>query len=182
MLSVPRLSSLGAKIQVPATFPGCSPVPAAMLLLLGPGRHRPPRLRDDGNRSQRQRTAGTRPGEEPGFRCTWFIAGFQENRGANGRQERVEGAEQSVVSGQARPGLRRVGGGLGTGPPSSCPSPATESASSPQTRSRAEGPGPRRRRNRPSRPWRTPWPLGALARRGALARSGAGVWQQSVGA
>ena len=28
------------------------------------------------NRSQRQRTAGTRPGEEPGFRCKWFVTGF----------------------------------------------------------------------------------------------------------
>ncbi|XFF90951.1 hypothetical protein AB1E18_017170 [Capra hircus] len=37
----------GAKVQVPATFPGCSLVPTAMLLLHSPERHRPPRPRDD---------------------------------------------------------------------------------------------------------------------------------------
>lgn len=46
----------------------------------------------------------------------WLITGFLGKPRVNGWQERVKEREQAWSSGQASPGLRRVGRRLGTGP------------------------------------------------------------------
>ena len=85
---------------------------------------------------------GATPGDEPGLQVRVVYSGlFRKTEGREGGRGGREGVEQSVVSGQPSPGLRR-GKGWGRVLWRSCPTGAEESGFLPQNWSLAKGEGP----------------------------------------